>query len=81
MLDLTDALRSYLQQTGALLFDQDGQEILAGLTHAESNFIIRYARAPGEVPIAERRLYYQLNELHLKARLRNLQLDAPSLLQ
>lgn len=74
MLDLTRLLRRYLHQAGTLVYDHDGQEVFIGLTHFESEFLIKYSGSGSALPSAERRLYYHLKELHLVARLRLLKL-------
>ena len=60
---------SRLQSQQALRFDEDGFEILVGLTVAESSFNLLHAEHPGELTTAaEKTLYLQLRHKHLIAR-------------
>lgn len=69
MLNLTDMTRKFLQQTGALVRDCDGQEVMLGLTYAESVFLVAYLQASEIESLAERQLFFQLRSRHLCARL------------
>lgn len=69
MLDLDDARRSELILRGALTIDDDGDEVLAGLTLAESHFYLVFEEHPVEThDTGETSLYYQLKHKHLAAR-------------
>ncbi|MBV6324385.1 hypothetical protein [Duganella violaceipulchra] len=76
MLNLTDKIERFLKQTGALIKDSDGQDVLRGLSYSESSFFIEYEQ--NEDPSsAERELYLQLRKRHLSARLHAMGLSAP----
>lgn len=69
MLDLDDARRSELLLRGALTVDDDGDEVLVGLTLAESHFYLTFEEHPVEThDTGETSLYYQLKHKHLAAR-------------
>ncbi|WP_377705270.1 hypothetical protein [Pseudoduganella sp. UC29_71] len=70
MLDLSTQERGLLIRLGALIVDAEGEEVLAGLTVAESNFLV--AQRSGPILAAEQAehwLYQQILEAHLRARL------------
>jgi hypothetical protein len=69
MLDIDDATRARLRASGALVVDQDGEEVYAGLTLAESQFFVRWEKDPGVGHAsAEAVLYLDLKHKHLVAR-------------
>lgn len=70
MLKFSAKERLLLQSFGALAHDSDGEEILVGLTPAESVFVVHYGHASGgEFSPAEKILYLELSQKHLLARL------------
>lgn len=69
MLHLNDVRRSELLLRGALTVDDDGDEVLVGLTLAESHFYLTFEEHPVEThESGETALYYQLKYKHLAAR-------------
>jgi hypothetical protein len=69
MLNLNDGQRSELLLRGALTVDEDGDEVLLGLTLAESHFFLTFEEQPVEThATGETVLYYQLKHKHLAAR-------------
>ena len=70
MLNLLDDERVFLRSLGALSLDSDGGEMLAGLTSAESHFLVNSdAKAHTGADVAERAMYDQILRTHLRARL------------
>ena len=71
MLNLSDLSRQFLIRAGALTVNDNGEEVLAGLTVQESDFFLRYQERsdPRERPIKVRQ-YTELMERHLAARQR-----------
>lgn len=70
MLKISAKERLLLQSFGALSHDSDGDEILIGLTPAESTFVVEYRHSSGsEFSPAEKILYLELSQRHLLARL------------
>jgi hypothetical protein len=68
ILNLTDVQRSELVLRKALTVDDDGDEVLVGLTFAESKFFLAFEEYPVEIhATGETVLYYQLKHNHLKA--------------
>jgi hypothetical protein len=69
LLNLTELSRTFLTKVGALASDVSGDEILAGLTVAESDFFLMYQeRADRNEPMYKTLKYHQLMELHFVAR-------------
>lgn len=58
--------RAYLLEMRALAKDDDGNEVLIGLTSSETEFYLRYSL--GSASHGESERYLQLNEKHEKAR-------------
>lgn len=76
MLNLNETLRDRLLATGALVVDEDGDEVLAGLTVAESKFFLFYEIDPRDgYASAETNLYFELRHKHLVARCERLHLS------
>lgn len=71
MLAINDLTRFMLRATGAIETNDEGEEVLIGLTQAESNFFIACGQKnPSERELDEIFVFNQLKHLHLKARLR-----------
>ncbi|WP_162251462.1 DUF2158 domain-containing protein [Massilia sp. Root418] len=70
MLNLPEEERHFLMQLGALVVDADGNDVLAGLTAAESRFLVE-VRSGHATPAAKAEywLYQQVLATHLGARL------------
>jgi hypothetical protein len=69
LLNLTELSRAFLTKVGALASDGSGDEILAGLTVAESDFFLMYQdRADRNEPLYKTLKYRRLMELHFVAR-------------
>jgi len=69
MLKMDDDKRASLVQKGALEIDGDGDEVLTGLSLAESHFFLVYEEHPAEThSAAETAVYLQLKHKHLVAR-------------
>jgi hypothetical protein len=70
MLLIPENLRAVLSSSGALSVDEDGDEVLLGLTVAESAFMLVYCQSQvDERDPGEQRLFDKLQERHLAARL------------
>lgn len=70
MLSLLADERTLLHSLGALALDSDGQEILTGLTLAESNYLIGFRTKLNTAnELAEWRLFNQILRTHLRATL------------
>jgi hypothetical protein len=71
LLNLSNPSRIFLTSVGALVVNDSGEEVLAGLTAQESDFFLWFQEyvVPGERPIKAVR-YLQLMERHLAARQR-----------
>lgn len=73
MLKINDQIRKLLKATGAIQFDADGEEVLAGLTPAESVFVLECSQeAPSVRNPGDAFLLNQLKHRHLNARLSQL---------
>jgi hypothetical protein len=71
MLDLSDKRRRDLRDRRALTVDDEGDEVLLGLTVAESHFYLCFEHHPLEAHAGgEAAIYYQLKHKHLTARCR-----------
>lgn len=71
MLDLDDGRRRDLVDRRALTVDDEGDEVLRGLTVAESYFFLRFEQYPFQAHTGgEAAIYYQLKHKHLTARCR-----------
>ncbi|MRW82905.1 hypothetical protein GJ698_02220 [Pseudoduganella sp. FT26W] len=69
MLHLDEERRSDLLDKGALTVGADGDEVLVGLSLAESHFYLMYEENPIEAhDTGETALYLQLKHKHLAAR-------------
>lgn len=70
MLQLSPDDRRFLMGLGALSINSDGDEVMAGLTAAESRFLVDF-RMGGSTAAerAEYWLYHQILRTHLRARL------------
>ena len=69
MLDIDDAQRSDLLLKGALTVDQDGDEVLTGLSLAETYLFLTFeSHATAELSPTEVGHYLQLKHKHLAAR-------------
>lgn len=69
MLDLDDTTRTRLRAKGTLIVDDEGDEVLAGLTVAESQFLLLFEQHPSVgFASAESSLYFHLKHKHLMAR-------------
>lgn len=74
MFSIPEHLRKNLLAKGALVRNDEGDIVFAGLTPAESNFYADYSRrALNEISSDERNLYRQLHLRHLSARLESLE--------
>jgi len=69
-LALTDEQRAHLTEMRALTTDEQGREVLVGLTHAETVFYLEYGRRriAGERSTKDRERYLELHEQHERAR-------------
>lgn len=69
MLELDEELRRRLLVRHALIVDEDGDEVFAGLTVSESVFYLEFVEHPDlSSTTAEKMLYLQLKHRHLVAR-------------
>jgi hypothetical protein len=69
VLNLTEKQRTELSHRHALTVDAEGDEVLLGLTSAESTFYLILDKAPSEIQDAgERAIFYRLKLKHLYAR-------------
>jgi hypothetical protein len=69
MLALHEIARSRLRLMGALAVDRDGDEVLAGLSVAESEFFLSFDNEPEDgCETAENLLFLSLQHRHLIAR-------------
>lgn len=69
MLNLSDLSRRFLTAAGALASDADGNEILAGLTVAESDFFLMFQdQADAQERFRKMARFQILMERHLLAR-------------
>jgi len=69
MLDIDATTRAKLRASGSLVLDQDGDEVFAGLTLAESLFFWEWEKDPDDGHAsAEAALYLELKHKHLVAR-------------
>lgn len=80
MLKINDQIRKLLKSTGAIQFDADGEEVLAGLTPAESLFMLACSQeAPSARDPGDAFLLNQLKHRHLTARLAQLRYHSNSI--
>ena len=80
MLQITDQIRALLKATDAIQFDSDGEEVLAGLTPAESTFVLACSKeAPSTRHPGDAFLLNQLRHRHLTARLDQLRYHSNSI--
>jgi hypothetical protein len=80
MLNLTDRSRTFLKIVGALSRDENGREVLTGLSFTESEFFLMYQECSAPRQLwTEARLFAKLMNRHLQAR--QLKLDTRELLQ
>lgn len=69
MLNLTDERRRELLNRGALTVDADGDEVLVGLTLAETHVYLLFEEHPSQPHTSgELSVFYQLKHKHLCAR-------------
>jgi hypothetical protein len=69
LLNLSDLSRRFLTTTGALARDANGDEILTGLTVAESDFFLMYQeQSDSRERLFKMPRFRQLMERHLTAR-------------
>jgi len=69
MLDIDATTRAKLRASGSLVLDQDGDEVFAGLSLAESLFFWEWEKDPDDGHAsAEAALYLELKHKHLVAR-------------
>jgi len=74
MLNLSDRSRSFLTSAGALAVDENGDEILIGLTVSESDFFMMYQDQSDAKQRFHKMLQFQrLMDRHLAARQLRLQ--------
>lgn len=74
MLNISVHQRATLHESGALIRDNKGLEVLEGLTLAESNFVLNVEQKYiGDFSIEEITLYKKLRVIHLAARLKRAQ--------
>ena len=69
MCDFTDAERKSLTATRSLTRDEQGREVLVGLTERETIRYMGYVRRGGSRLKAEREMHKQLDEKHAYARI------------
>lgn len=68
MLSIAISVRAWLTALGCLETDDEGDEVLAGLTVSESSFFVRHQlRAASMSGDAERFIFEQLKQRHLAA--------------
>lgn len=73
---LLEQSKSHLRSVGALVINEDGDEVLIGLTNAESNFLFSQRLDFGaDADLGERRLRVQLRNIHLTARSQKIGLE------
>lgn len=69
MLRLPDEERDFLIGLGVLATDADGNEVLAGLTAAQSQFLVDFCPSPTTAELAQRWIYHRRLGMHIGARL------------
>ena len=69
MCEFTDAERKSLSATRSITRDEQGREVLVGLTERETIRYIGYVRRGGSRLKAEREMHKQLDEKHQYARI------------
>lgn len=73
MTPLDEKSKFVLQSNGSLVTNEDGDEVLLGLTPSESDFVLTFAERPEQDHEAPAQLLYvNLRHKHLKARVMRL---------
>jgi len=80
MLDIDESLRRALRSKGALTVDECGDEVLVGMTHAETIFYLHFDEPRSTVGSSgEAGVYRELENRHLRARIAQLNDRGPDI--